>query len=163
MEQTFNSSICQVSSKGPLKVKVRVGRLFAAARTAYLVLIMLDATKPDIHRTSLENELESVGIGLNKPEPHIYFKIKKTGEVNLTSMVPLTHLNDRSINVILHEYKIRHAEVIFREDSLTEDFIDVIAESQTHSLSLRVQQDRSSIHRGGGQTDPPVAHGHLQP
>lgn len=45
------------------------------ARTADLVLMMLDATKPNVHRQLLERELESVGIRLNKTKPNIYFKV----------------------------------------------------------------------------------------
>lgn len=45
------------------------------ARTADLVLMMLDATKPYVHRQLLEKELESVGIRLNKMKPNIYFKV----------------------------------------------------------------------------------------
>lgn len=46
------------------------------ARTADLVLMMLDATKKDVHRSLLEKELESVGIRLNKKTPNIYFKVR---------------------------------------------------------------------------------------
>lgn len=44
------------------------------ARTADVVLMMLDATKPYVHRQLLEKELECVGIRLNKKKPNIYFK-----------------------------------------------------------------------------------------
>ena len=45
------------------------------ARTADLVLMMLDATKQDVQKVLLEKELESVGIRLNKRKPNIYFKV----------------------------------------------------------------------------------------
>lgn len=50
-------------------------QVIAVARTADLVLMMLDATKQDIQRQLLEKELESVGIRLNKRKPNIYFKV----------------------------------------------------------------------------------------
>lgn len=50
-------------------------QVIAVARTADLVLMMLDATKKDVHRHLLEKELESVGIRLNKNKPNIYFKV----------------------------------------------------------------------------------------
>lgn len=50
-------------------------QVIAVARTADLVLMMLDATKPYVHRQLLEKELESVGIRLNKKKPNIYFKV----------------------------------------------------------------------------------------
>jgi len=50
-------------------------QVIAVARTADLVLMMLDATKQDVQRTLLEKELETVGIRLNKKKPNIYFKV----------------------------------------------------------------------------------------
>ena len=45
------------------------------ARTADVVLMMLDAGKGEVQRRLLEKELESVGIRLNKQPPNIYFKV----------------------------------------------------------------------------------------
>merc|ERR1712183_1130219 len=58
--------------EGAAQGKGRGRQVIAVARTADLVIIMLDATKPHIHRTIIENELESVGIRLNKKRPNIY-------------------------------------------------------------------------------------------
>lgn len=112
--------------EGASQGKGRGRQVIAVARTADLILMMLDATKPDVHRQLLENELESVGIRLNRRKPNIYFKLKTAGGIKITSMVPMTLLNSKMINLILHEYKIFHTEIIFREDSTTEEFIDVI-------------------------------------
>ena len=60
--------------EGAAQGKGRGRQVIAVARTADLVIIMLDATKPHIHRTIIENELESVGIRLNRKKPNIYFK-----------------------------------------------------------------------------------------
>ncbi|CAK9814035.1 Developmentally-regulated GTP-binding protein 2 [Anthophora plagiata] len=66
--------------EGAAQGKGRGRQVIAVARTADLVLMMLDATKQDVQRQLLEKELESVGIRLNKKKPNIYFKVKK-GEV----------------------------------------------------------------------------------
>lgn len=55
--------------------KGRGRQVIAVARTADLVIIMLDATKNEVTRQLLEKELESVGIRLNKKPPNIYFKV----------------------------------------------------------------------------------------
>ena len=52
-----------------------------AAKTADLILIMLDATKSEEHRRLLELELDAVGIRLNKTKPDVVFKKKTTGGV----------------------------------------------------------------------------------
>lgn len=112
--------------EGAAQGKGRGRQVIAVARTADLVIIMLDATKPHIHREIIENELESVGIRLNRRRPNIYFKQKKTGGVGFTATCPLTQINERLVQLILHEYKIFNAEVLFREDASAQDFIDVV-------------------------------------
>jgi len=112
--------------EGAAQGKGRGRQVIAVARTADLIIIMLDAMKPESHRNIIEAELESVGIRLNKKKPNIYFKQKKTGGVGFTSMVQLTQVNERLIQMILHEYKIFNAEVLFREDASAQDFIDVV-------------------------------------
>lgn len=56
--------------------------IYKAAKTADLILIMLDATKSDEQRKLLEYELDAVGIRLNKSKPDIVFKKKTTGGVS---------------------------------------------------------------------------------
>ena len=51
--------------------------MIAVAKTADLILMMLDAGKSDEQRNLLEKELETVGIRLNKKPPNIYVKQKK--------------------------------------------------------------------------------------
>ena len=55
--------------------KGRGRQVIAVARTADVILMMLDAGKGDVQRRLLEKELESVGIRLNKKPPNIYFKV----------------------------------------------------------------------------------------
>ena len=81
------------------------------ARTADLVMMMLDATKGDVQRGLLEKELESVGIRLNRSKPNIYFKHKKGGGMAFNATCPLTKIDEKLVMLILHEYKIFNAEV----------------------------------------------------
>jgi ribosome-interacting GTPase 1 len=92
-------------------------QVIAVAKTADVVLMMLDAVKGEEQKEKLERELESVGIRLNKRPPHIYFKEKKVGGVKFTTTTPVTHMDEKLIQTILHEYKIFNADVIFHEDS----------------------------------------------
>lgn len=59
--------------------KGRGRQVIAVARTADVVLMMLDASKGEIQRTLLEKELEAVGIRLNKKPPNVYFKVCNGG------------------------------------------------------------------------------------
>jgi ribosome-interacting GTPase 1 len=61
-----------------------------AAKTADLIVIMLDATKSDDQRRLLEYELDAVGIRLNKTKPDVVFKKKTTGGVReLSRNIPI--------------------------------------------------------------------------
>lgn len=100
--------------------------------------MMLDATKPNVHRDLLERELESVGIRLNKRKPNIYFKQKKGGGLSFNSTCTLTKCNEKMVQMILHSFKIFNAEVLFREDCTTDEFIDVVTANRVYLPCLYV-------------------------
>ncbi|KAH7646561.1 Developmentally-regulated GTP-binding protein 2 [Dermatophagoides farinae] len=124
--------------EGAAQGKGRGRQVIAVARTADLVIIMLDATKSEAQRRLLEQELESVGIRLNKRRPNIYFKEKKTGGVSFNSMCNLTRVDEKLVQMILHEYRIFNAEVLFREDCSPDEFIDVICKNRAYLPCLYV-------------------------
>ncbi|KAK6020585.1 hypothetical protein OSTOST_13757, partial [Ostertagia ostertagi] len=124
--------------EGASQGKGRGRQVIAVAKTADIILMMLDAGKSDQQRPLLERELESVGIRLNKRPPHIYVKQKKVGGVKFTHTVPLTHCNEKMIMTILHEYKIFNADVVFREDATVDEFIDVIQGNRVYIACLYV-------------------------
>ena len=90
--------------EGAAQGKGRGRQVIAVARTADMVLMMLDATKSEVQRRLLEQELEAVGIRLNKKKPNIYFKPRKNGGIHFNSMVPLTKINEKLAISILSEY-----------------------------------------------------------
>ncbi len=59
-------------------------QVIAVCKSADLLLMVLDATKPWSHKEILTRELEAVGMRLNRDPPNIYFKKKKTGKCCLT-------------------------------------------------------------------------------
>ncbi|GFG36491.1 hypothetical protein Cfor_11829 [Coptotermes formosanus] len=124
--------------EGASQGKGRGRQVIAVARTADLVLMMLDATKQDVQRGLLEKELESVGIRLNKKKPNIYFKVKKGGGLSFNSTCPLTRVDEKLVQMILHEYKIFNAEVLFREDCTADELIDVISANRVYLPCLYV-------------------------
>lgn len=67
----------------------------STAKTADLILIMMDATKSDEQRRLLEYELDAVGIRLNKQRPDVVFKRKTTGGVRSSFRPPSTGVVDR--------------------------------------------------------------------
>jgi small GTP-binding protein len=90
--------------EGAAQGKGRGRQVIAVARTADMVLMMLDATKDDEQKSLLEAELEAVGIRLNKSRPNIYFKVKTGGGIKYTAIVKTTFLNEKLVYQILHSY-----------------------------------------------------------
>uniref|UniRef100_A0A8C9SWW4 Developmentally regulated GTP binding protein 2 n=1 Tax=Scleropages formosus TaxID=113540 RepID=A0A8C9SWW4_SCLFO len=119
--------------EGAAQGKGRGRQVIAVARTADVVIMMLDATKGDVQRALLEKELESVGIRLNRLKPNIYFKPKKCGGLSYNSTVPLTHCSEKLVQLILHEYSI-----LSQEDCTPDEFIDVIVGNRVYMPCLYV-------------------------
>jgi len=124
--------------EGAASGKGRGKQVISAGRTADLVVMMLDAIKGDVQKVLLTKELEAVGIRLNKKRPNIYFKIKTGGGISFNSTCPLTKINEKMVQLILHEYKIFNADVVFRADHTTEEFIDVVVGNRKYMPCLYV-------------------------
>ena len=106
-------------------------QVVACAKTADLILIVLDAAKEQIknHKEILEKELYLVGIRLNQKPPKITYTKKKTGGVKITFTCEQSKLGDdptKTVKGILQEYKIHNAELIIREEIIGDQLIDVI-------------------------------------
>ena len=117
--------------EGASQGKGRGRQVIAVAKSSDLVLLVLDAAKESEknHRAILENELETVGLRLNRQPPNISFRKKKVGGIKFTATCPLTRLGDdphKTVYNILHEYKVHNAELLFREDVSVDDLIDTI-------------------------------------
>lgn len=73
--------------------KGRGRQVIAVAKTCNLIFIVLDVNKPLTDKKIIESELEGFGIRINKQPPNIVFKKKDKGGINITSTVPLTHID----------------------------------------------------------------------
>jgi small GTP-binding protein len=124
--------------EGAAQGKGRGRQVIAVARTSDLIIIMLDATKSEVQRQLLERELESVGIRLNKRRPNLYFKEKKTGGISFNSTCLLTKCDEKLVQMVLHEYKIFNAEILFREDCSADDLIDVVLRNRVYLPCLYI-------------------------
>jgi small GTP-binding protein len=131
--------------EGAAQGKGRGKQVIAVARTADLVLMLLDATKGLTQRKLLEDELEAVGIRLNKRRPNVYFRTKAAGGIAFTATCRLTHMDERMAKSILQTYKIHNADVIIREDVLVDEFIDVIVGTRKYLPCLYCYNKIDSI------------------
>ncbi|EKM83604.1 hypothetical protein AGABI1DRAFT_50892 [Agaricus bisporus var. burnettii JB137-S8] len=120
-------------------------QVVATAKTADLIIVMLDATKSEEQRRLLEIELDAVGIRLNKQKPDIVFKRRTTGGITFNCTVKLTKTDERTIRSILASYKLHNCDVMIREDITTDEFIDVLIGTRKYIPCLYVYNKIDSI------------------
>ena len=135
--------------EGAAEGKGRGRQVIATARTADLVIMMLDAQHGEAQRKKLEYELESVGIRLNQKVPNITFKKKPSCSMNtisFTTTVKLSNgLSEQMVKEILKDYKIHNADVVLREDITIDEFIDVIEGNRRYMPCLYVYNKLDTI------------------
>ncbi|KAI9462318.1 developmentally regulated GTP-binding protein [Lactarius psammicola] len=149
--------------EGASQGRGRGRQVVSTAKTADLILIMLDATKSEEQRRLLEIELDAVGIRLNKKKPDVVFKRKTTGgvrhsryvivlplthsflQITLTATVKLTKTDEKTIRTILASYKLHNCDVMIREDITTDEFIDVLIGTRKYIPCLYVYNKIDAI------------------
>eukprot|EP00771_Trimastix_marina_P004026 gnl/Trimastix_PCT/755.p1 GENE.gnl/Trimastix_PCT/755~~gnl/Trimastix_PCT/755.p1 ORF type:complete len:369 (+),score=120.50 gnl/Trimastix_PCT/755:344-1450(+) len=116
--------------------KGRGRQVIGVARTCSMILIVLDALRPLTHKRIIERELEGFGIRLNKRPPQITIRRKEKGGISLANVSQLTKLDEQSIRAILHEYKVRNADIVFNCDATDDDLIDAIEGNRVYMPCL---------------------------
>ena len=132
--------------EGASEGKGRGRQVIAVAKSSDLILMVLDACKSEAansryaHKDILTRELEACGLRLNKRPPLIYWKKKKAGGVQVNNTVPggLTKIDEKTVVRVLQEYKIHHAEILFREDCDVDQLIDVLEGNRKYVRCLYV-------------------------
>ncbi|MCA9811548.1 MAG: GTP-binding protein [Nitrosarchaeum sp.] len=112
-------------------------RILSVARTADLVLLVLDVFQP-YHEDVLVNELGNIGIRLNQLPPNITIEKASMGGIAIAQQVKLTKISEQHLKDILHLYGIVSARVVIREDITSEQLSDFIAGNISYSRSLTI-------------------------
>ncbi|RMW39938.1 MAG: GTP-binding protein [Nitrosopumilus sp.] len=112
-------------------------RILSVARTADLVLLVLDVFQP-YHEDVLVNELGNIGIRLNQLPPNITIEKAAMGGIAIAQQVKLTKITEKHLKDILHLYGIVSARVVVREDVTSEQLSDHIAGNISYSKALTV-------------------------
>eukprot|EP00606_Chrysophyceae_sp_TOSAG23-5_P001227 GSChrysophyteH2.ASY1.ANO1.1695.1 assembled CDS len=129
--------------EGAAQGKGRGREVIAVARSADMIMMVLDGAREqnNLHRDILTQELEVMGIRLNKDPPGITFTKKATGGVKFNATCPLTKMGDdprETATRILSSYRCHNAEVLFREDCSVDDLIDTIEGNRRYLRCLYV-------------------------
>ncbi|KAF8225798.1 P-loop containing nucleoside triphosphate hydrolase protein [Tricholoma matsutake] len=131
--------------EGASQGRGRGRQVVATAKTADVILVMLDATKSEEHRRLLEIELDAVGIRLNKTKPDVFFRKRTTGGITFNTTVKLTKTDEKTIRAILAGYKLHNCDLMIREDITTDEFIDVLIGTRKYIPCLYVYNKIDSI------------------
>lgn len=111
--------------EGAKEGKGRGREVIAVARSADLVLIILDAAHTKQHDL-IVNELEGFGIRLNKKPPNIVVKKASKGGITINNTVKLTKITAKEVLAVLNEYGCYNGNVVIRQDATVDDLIDVV-------------------------------------
>ncbi|MHA2169347.1 MAG: OBG GTPase family GTP-binding protein [Candidatus Kariarchaeaceae archaeon] len=111
---------------GASKGKGRGKRVLGVARSADLLLIILDVFEAENHLRLILDELFYVGIRVNAVKPDIVISKTMKGGIAIASLKNLSHIDEKTIKIILTEYKLINADVTIRSDITIEELIDTL-------------------------------------
>lgn len=112
-------------------------RILSVARSADLVLLILDVFQPE-HQELLKNELTNIGIRLDQNPPNIIIEKTNSGGISVSQIVRLTKMSEDLLKDILRVYGFTNARVVIREDVDSEQLVDYISGNKTYAQSLVV-------------------------
>ena len=112
-------------------------RILAVARSADLVLLILDVFQP-YHRPVLVEELGNIGIRLNQLPPNITVEKSTSGGISVIQQVRLTKITEDHLKDLLHLYGVINARVIIREDITSEQMADFLAGNIIYARALTI-------------------------
>lgn len=123
--------------EGASKGKGLGKRILAVARSADLVILILDVFQP-YHENVLRTELGNIGIRLDQKPPNIVVEKASTGGIAIAQQVKLVSISEKLLKEILHLYGITSARVVIREDITSEQLVDHLTGDKRYADSLTV-------------------------
>ena len=112
-------------------------RILAVARSADIVLLVLDVFQP-YHEDVLINELANVGIRLNTKPPNIVIEKSTTGGIAVAQQVKLKKMSIKLLKDILNVYGYTSARVVIREDIDSDQLVDFITGNKTYAKAITI-------------------------
>lgn len=123
--------------KGAREGKGRGKEVISVSRSADLIMILLDATKPGDYEI-IKHELEGFGIRMNKKPPDVVIKKLVSGGLTITTSRRLKKISKNEIKAVMNEYRIFNANVLVRQDITVDELIDVIERNRVYPPSIVV-------------------------
>ena len=151
---TYNDTEIQILDlpgiiEGAAEGKGRGKQVIATARTADLIILMLDSAKSEAQERKIMLELENFGLRLNQTPPNVTFTKKACGTMNVisysTTVVQTQGVSEELTKEILRDYKYHNADIILREDITVNQLLDVIEGNRRYMPCLYVYNKIDTI------------------
>lgn len=110
--------------------KGRGREVIAAARSADVILLVVDVFNPDI--SVLFKELWNAGIRLNQTKPDVTITGASQGGLLLKTTLPLTKISEETAKDMAIAYGHVNATIVIREDIDLEQMLDVLAGNRVY-------------------------------
>lgn len=111
--------------------------VLSAIRSADLIMIVVDMTKPEQFE-KIETEVRNVGIRLNENPPDVKFKKTGQGGINVSKTCKLTKLDVDMIKEMLRSMGILNCDIIIRENISDDQLIDVVMGNRIYLKGITI-------------------------
>lgn len=120
------------------KGKGRGKEILAVARSAELIIILLEKDNPLDYYDKIIEELRKVAIRPGQTKPDIKITKKERGGIALSTLSKLTHMTEKTFVSILREYKVMNAAVTVRGDPTIDELIDILEGNRVYPKLLTI-------------------------
>ncbi|MFO8110653.1 MAG: GTP-binding protein [Thermoplasmata archaeon] len=136
----YNEAIFQILDlpglvQGAAAGKGRGKEVLSVARVMDLLVLMGDAHRPDVK--AISQELEQMGIRLNKEPPVIVIKKRDRGGIDVASTIDLD-ITHETVKSIMREYGYINATIVIRTDIGVEELIDHLSGNRVYIPAIAV-------------------------
>jgi ribosome-interacting GTPase 1 len=122
-------------------------RVLSVARTADLILFVLDVFQPEA-RSLLERELANIGVRVDQDPPRVEIERTTSGGISVVPLVKMTKMTEKLVKEILQIYDINSARIIIKEDITPDQLTDVLVGNRVYLKSLTVMNKIDLVNSG---------------
>ena len=118
--------------KGASYGKGRGREIISVARSADLILLVLDGKQSLSQLNAIVGELYNMGIRLNSSPKQIFIEKKYRGGIEVITHLKKLSLDKKTIEAVLREYGIHNAFITIREEISVDELIDALESNRTY-------------------------------
>ncbi len=133
--------------KGAASGKGRGREVLSVVRVVDLIVMVCDVHRPDIE--TIAEELEAMGIRLNKSPPDIMISRKDRGGIEIANTVELTDLDPDVVKEVMRVFGHINASIIIRDDIDVDGLIDHLRGNRVYVPAFAVINKKDLMDAGG--------------